>query len=398
MGRLGRTGRRGLDLLLSGLVLGWGVSIHAAQQMQMPAAPESPLSETAVATVPSAPRRAFTTGVDVYREACETCHGPDGTGSPRATVGFAVPLPDFTDCRFATAEPDPDWQAVVHEGGPIRGLDRHMPAFGDALTPAEIALAIDYVRTFCVEPAWPRGDLNLPRAFFTEKAFPENEVVWVTTFSTRGEGAVIQDLLYERRFGARNQIEVNMPIAFQHQAAGGWRRGLGDMAIAFKRTLHADAPAGRIASAGLEVILPTGKETQGLGSGDTIAEPFVMFGQILPRNAFVQMQAGAELPVTSNNSVREFYARGALGMTIAQDRGFGRAWSPQIEVLWARPEGGASEWDVVPQAQVTLSKLQHVIVAAGVRIPITQREQRSMQGLVYLLWDWFDGGFLEFWK
>jgi hypothetical protein len=273
-----------------------------------------------------------------------------------------------------------------------------MPAFGDALTPVEIALAVDHVRTFCAEPGWPLGDLNLPRAFFTEKAFPENEVVWVTTFATRGNGVVVNDLLYERRLGRRNQIEVNVPIAFQEQTGGLWQRGLGDVALAFKRTFHADKRAGRIASAGLELILPTGNETNGLGSGDTIAEPFVMFGQILPRNAFVQMQAGVELPVTSRNSTREIYARAALGTTIAQDRGFGRAWSPQIEVLWARPEGGVSEWDVVPQAQVTLSKLQHVIVAAGARIPLTQREQRSTQGMVYLLWDWFDGGFLEFWR
>ena len=72
----------------------------------------------------------------------------------RAEIGgrLRAPLPDFTDCAFATAEPDPDWHAVVHEGGPIRGLDRHMPAFGDALSPDEIALAVGHLRTFCKEP------------------------------------------------------------------------------------------------------------------------------------------------------------------------------------------------------------------------------------------------------
>ena len=67
-------------------------------------------------------------------------------------------------------------------------------------------------------------------------------------------------------------------------------------------------------------------------------------------------------------------------------------------MLWARPARGASEWDVVPQVQVTLSKLQHVMVAGGVRLPLNQREERPAQALVYLLWDWFDGGFLEFWE
>jgi hypothetical protein len=38
------------------------------------------------------------------------------------------------------------------------------------------------------------------------------------------------------------------------------------------------------------------------------------------------------------------------------------------------------------------------MIAAGVRLPLTQRQDRPVQGLVYLLWDWFDGGLFEFWK
>ena len=360
-----------------GLVLVCGASIRLAAQGPLPS-----------------PR----TGEDVYRAACVTCHGPDGRGSQKSVVGFDVPLPDFSDCAFATAEPDPDWRAVVHEGGPVRGLDHHMPAFGDALTAQDIALAVGHLRTFCREPAWPRGDLNLPRAFFTEKAFPENESVWATTITSRGERAVGNDLIYERRLGARNQIEVKVPLSFQQDAAGHWNSGLGDVAVAFKRTLHASMGTGGIGAAGMEVILPTGKEELGLGNGVTVVEPFAMWGQMLPRNSFLQIHGGVELPTDSTKGTREAFVRTAVGTTFAEDRGFGRAWSPQVEVLWARPQGGASEWDVVPQVQVTLSKLQHVMIAAGIRIPVTQRAERPRQGLVYLLWDWFDGGFFEFWR
>ena len=59
---------------------------------------------------------------EIYRAACATCHGMDGTGVSRELVGFAQELPDFTNCTFATPEPSADWAAVVHEGGPIRGL------------------------------------------------------------------------------------------------------------------------------------------------------------------------------------------------------------------------------------------------------------------------------------
>jgi hypothetical protein len=338
------------------------------------------------------------TAEEVYRSACMTCHGPDGTGSPKSVVGFDVALPDFSNCAFATSEQDADWQAVVHEGGRIRGLDHHMPAFGDALSQEEIALAVSHLRTFCKEPAWPRGDLNLPRAFFTEKAFPENESVWATTFTGRGERAVTNEFIYERRFGARNQIEVNAPIDFQQAAGGEWTRGLGDVAFAFKHTMYASMRTGRIAAAGMEVLLPTGKEDLGLGNGYTVFEPFAMWGQILPHNWFLQMHGGAEFPSDSVNGAREAYLRTALGTSFAQDRGFGRVVSPQVEVLWARPERSPSEWDVVPQLQVTLSKIQHVVVAAGVRIPVSQRNERHTQALAYLVWDWFDGGFFEFWR
>jgi mono/diheme cytochrome c family protein len=383
-------------VLFAALLLIGAVSLRAQQapwpqqtaQSQQAPRPQAPPGVT--------PR----SGADIYRSACETCHGPDGKGSPLATVGFTAPLPDFTDCAFATTEPDPDWQAVVHEGGPIRGLDRHMPAFGDALTADEVARAVTHLRGFCGEASWPRGDLNLPRAFFTEKAFPENEVIWATAIDTGSLGAVQNTLIYERRMGARNQVEINVPVDFREsQAAGGaWNRGLGDVAFAFKRTFHANIDTGTIGAAGLEVILPTGKEDLGLGGGATVIEPFVLWGQMLPRNTFVQFHAGAELPAGDSSASREVFVRAAWGATLAQDRGFGRAWSPQMEVLWARPEGGASEWDAVPQVQVTLSKLQHVMLAGGARIPLTRRQERSTQVLVYLLWDWFDGGFFEFWR
>ena len=338
------------------------------------------------------------TGADIYQAACATCHGPDGAGSPRTIVGFDAGIPDFRDCAFSTAEPDPDWFAVVHQGGPVRALDRRMPAFGDALTANDIALVLGHVRSFCGETAWPRGDLNFPRAFFTEKAFPENESVWTTAVATGGEGAIGNHLVYERRFGARNQVEISVPIDFVEGSDGAWARGIGDVAFGLKRAFFHSTRTGTIASAGAEIVLPTGNEDKGLGAGVTVFEPFAMWGQMLPANSFYQMHGGVELPSDTALASRAAFVRGAIGTTFAQDRGFGRAWSPQVELLWARPFDGSSAWDVAPQLQVSLSKLQHVLISAGVRIPINQRDQRDTQVLFYFLWDWFDGGLFEFWK
>jgi hypothetical protein len=54
-------------------------------------------------------------------------------------------------------------------------------------------------------------------------------------------------------------------------------------------------------------------------------------------------------------------------------------------------------WDCCRE-QVTLSKRQHIMMNAGARVPLNEREGRSTRVLVYLLWDWFDGGFFEAWR
>ena len=339
-------------------------------------------------------------GKRLYDSACASCHGPDGRGMPQSAVGFDIPIPDFTDCAFATPEPDGDWRTVIQHGGPARGFDRRMPAFGDALTTSQIADILAHVRTMCENPRWPRGELNLPRPLRTEKAFPENEAVLTTTFDTTGGGAVANDFLYEHRIGLRSQYEVKVPLLLRgHDAAPGWARGLGDIAVGLKHALYHSLDRGTIFSAGGEVIFPTGNADRGLGAGTTVFEPFVTFGQILPRDGFVQVHAGVELPADRETASREAFWRVAAGRTFAQAGGAGRAWSPMVELLGARGlEGGPPTlWDVVPQMQVTLNTRQHVMLSGGVQIPVNQRRGRGARLIVYLLWDWFDGGLFDGW-
>lgn len=345
------------------------------------------------------------TGEQIYDAACAACHGEDGTGVPPSLFGFDLPLPnghdlpDFTDCSFNSVEPLADWMAVAHRGGPVRALDRRMPAFGDALTDDQMERAIKHLWTFCTDPSWPRGDLNLPRPFFTEKAFPENETVWTTGVTATGTKAVANELVYEHRVGSRGQYEVKIPFGGQQAEPGGsWNRGLGDVEIAYKHALYASYERGSIFAAGAAVVLPTGKEDLGLGNGFTIYEPFAMWGQIVGGSGFVQVFTGYEFVSDSDLGQDEGFVRTALGYTFAQDRGFGRAWTPMFEVLAAKPDGGDVEWDVVPQLQVSLSKLQHVLLNVGVRVPLTERGERKPEFLTYVLWDWFDGSFFQFWK
>jgi len=339
------------------------------------------------------------TGKALYESACMSCHGPDGRGMPRSAVGFDIPVPDFTDCGFATPEPDPDWLIVVQHGGPVRAFDRRMPAFGAALSEDEIKQILGYIRGMCTDARWPRGELNLPRPQRTEKAFPENETVATVAINPRGGGAVTTEVIYERRLGSRNQYEIKVPFELNGTTPDGWQRGLGDVAIGFKRVLTHSLERGRILSAGGEVIFPTGKEERGLGGGTTVFEPFVLFGQMLPRDSFLQAHAALELPANRDRASNEGFVRLAVGRTFAQNAGAGRAWSPMIEVLASREftSGARTTWDLVPQVQVTLPTRQHIAASVGVEVPVNERKGRGPRLLFYLLWDWFDGGFFDGW-
>lgn len=334
---------------------------------------------------------------ELYEAACAACHGPDGRGRPREEVGFETPLPDFSDCEFATREPNADWFSIIHEGGPVRAFDRMMPAFGDALGEDQIEAVLRHVRGFCSDRSWPRGEFNLPRPLFTEKAFPEDEAVVTTDLDTGDESAYEVELLYEKRFGSRHMIELALPFAGLRTGDGGRADGVGDVAVGYKFAAYHDLDAGHIVSLGGEVILPTGSESDGLGSGSTVLEPFVTWGWVLG-DGFVQAHAFAEFP-TERDRDDEGGLRLAVGRTWAGGGGFGRAWTPMLELLAQREltSGAETELDLVPQLQVSLSRRQHVLFNVGVRVPVTQTAERDPRVVVYLLWDWFDGGFFDGW-
>lgn len=344
-------------------------------------------------------------GKEFYETACMACHGMNGSGAPLSRVGFDLPLPDFTDCTFAPREANTDWIGVAAEGGPARAFSNRMPAFGDALTDEQIGKILNHVRTFCEDPAYPRGELNLPRALYTGKAFPEDEAVFTSTFNTRGNVKIVNKIIYERRIGARSQWEIVIPFGWNELPVSGMdsttdrKSGLGDIALSAKHVLFASLESGSILSLGGEILFSTGDEDKGLGNGTTVFEPYVAFGQILPSDFFLQFHCGGGISFDRDKAEHEIFWRLAMGRQIYQGH-FGRSWAPMIELLGSREldSGANTHWDIAPQIQVSLSKRQHVRLNVGVRFPINDTDIRETQYGIYLLWDWFDGGFFEGWK
>lgn len=338
-----------------------------------------------------------TVGAKLYEAACAGCHGSDGRGKTQDQLGFDVPVPDFTSCSFNSREPSADWVGIAHEGGVVRAFSEIMPAFGSALTVRELELIVEHVKGFCRDAAWPRGELNLPRAMFTEKAYPEDEAVLTFNVSESSSASSSMKLIWEKRFGARAQVELIVPYESANLGApSGRESGFGDVALGAKYAFAHDYRRGYIWALGGELILPTGDETRGFGN-DTAAEMYLAFGKLLPADAFIQSRLLVESQL-NDSATPEVAWQVALGRTWVSGQ-FGRSWTPMIEVLASRElENGASmDWDIVPQLQMSLSRRQHLLLSVGTQLPVSGRASRDTHFLAYVLWDWYDGGLLDGW-
>ena len=337
-----------------------------------------------------------TTIPEMWGAWCASCHAADGSGWVAEPTIAVTPM-DFTDCTVATPEPDADWALAIAAGGPAVGLSAEMPAFGDSLSPEQIDGLVAHLRTMCRESEWPIGNANFPRPIFTEKAFPENELVVLPMISHLENVPIVADgarlpadpsptdfdllAIFERRFGKRGMWEVAIPFA-SHDTLGLTRRhGIGDVEAAVKYVLYAAATEPRILSAGFEVALPTGSEVRRLGRGTTMFEPYLAAGTM--RGAlYVQAQGKLELPADEDKADRAF----AYNVYVGGDT----SSAPNTWTLGIELNGENEELALTPQVRKGLTKTGALGAAIGVRIPINHRRDRATSTVGYLLWEYLE--------
>jgi hypothetical protein len=174
---------------------------------------------------------------------------------------------------------------------------------------------------------------------------------------------------------------------------------VGDATFGIKREIFSSLRTGSILSLFGGVIAPIGNKTRGFGTGTTTFETFASFDQLFPTNTWVQFQTGADLPRHSDISPQSLFWRTAVGQSFARDQGLGRLWSPMVEFLADRDlvTNAKTDWDILPEMQVIISRRQHIRAAIGVRTPMTNTAGRAKQVLLYVLWDFADGKLTEGW-
>jgi mono/diheme cytochrome c family protein len=360
-----------------------------------------------VAHAQTAKELGLESGEQIFQATCAGCHAPDGKGQPQHVLGFEPPatFPDFTDCSGSSRESNTQWSAVIHQGGTARSFSTIMPSFGPKENPLlsddEIKKVIGYLRSFCTDdPKWPSGDFNVPRPMFTEKAFPEDELVDFNTVNLTSQRGYNNNLIIEKRLGAITNLEIRFRGNFAKQASGSWFGDVGDTSFEFKRSVVVNNKRGTLVGWGNEITLASGNPRLG-GNGVHRYEQFLTLTQLLPKRTYFLQQVGGEVSIFHRHqSPAEAYTRTMFGKTFLADKSMGRAFSVSNELIAIRKFGPRQAWtlDVVPQAQITVSKRQHMRLGVGVSIPAVNVQSRSTQLVFYWLWDTFDGGLFEGWK
>jgi mono/diheme cytochrome c family protein len=329
-------------------------------------------------------------GKRIYTEACAACHGEDGRGQVTG-LGFQVPLPDFTWCAFNSEEADRDWQTIVAAGGPVAGRSDVMPSFREALTDEQIRQVVDYLRTFCRED-WPRGELNFPRLLVTEKAWPENEVLFTarTGRTPNREQQTEFAWVGEKRLGARGQLELAVPLQLNDLEGRGPVAGIGDLEFAGKYVLYDSLEHLAIVSGGVGVTVPTGSIQRGLGAGTTFLSPFLAAGKAW-EDLIGQASLVFEYPFVERRAPKGLLYNLGFSYPIIE---VGRLTEGQVLLEL----NGKSEWGtespkhfqlaITPGFRKVLTRSGAWAAAVGVQLPVTGTRDADYQVLGYLSYEY----------
>ena len=327
----------------------------------------------------------FEAGRRLFEATCAACHGVRGRPDPddAAVKALDPPPADLGDPLFNSREPALDWELVVKHGGQALGLSPQMPAWGSTFTDAEVATLVAYVKTLAPgSERYPPGELNLMLPIRTQKAFPEDEIVWKSRYADQeGEDVWSNVLEFEKRFGRRGQGILELV-----EEEG----DLTEVEVGWKHALTWSLERGYLLSGGAKLAMPT----EGDASEELI--PFLAWAQELSPRSTLQGSARAVLPFDDVDAGEiELASIVHFTWTDWPQRVF-----PALEATATVPfeggEGDRVQFTVVPQMRIGLTRGGHVALNLGAEIPLSDQPY-DWRAHLTLLWDFADGGFFKGW-
>ncbi len=325
-------------------------------------------------------------GREIFQKHCSLCHGADAKGTGQLAATLPRKPANLTDCRLTAEDPVEIIQGVIRHGGPYVGLSSVMPAWQGTLLESEIADVAAYVKSLCTDPNWLPGDLNFPRPLITGKAFPEQEVIVGGRFGRNSREVTEVFGTMEYRVDGLSNVEITTRGLFIHPDSGSSESGFGDMTLSAKRVMVYSLEHRALATLGVEVNLPTGREPRGLGAGEVVWEPNLRAGW--DWNQFVtQAVARLILPQRSSN----------INAMTGYDVAFGRYFQPDPRLIItpmvefngesriSGPLKGVTISNLLPEVRVQWLRWS---MGVGVQMPVSHLKEFDYRPLFDVVYEY----------
>jgi len=325
-------------------------------------------------------------GREVFERNCMGCHGADGKGTGRLAATLPVRPSNLTDCKLTDEDPVLVGQGIIRHGGPSIGRSLAMPAFGTVLSDSDIVDVARYVRSLCTDPDWVPRELDFPHPLITSKAFPEEHITIGGRFGRNGTNVSEYFGRLDYRVNGLTDIGITSRALSINPNIGPTESGLGDTVLSVNRVLAFSTLYRALASAGLDLALPTGNDRRGLGGGSVVFVPSLRAG-VDWKHVVVQVAGALVVPTTMSNSNTQANLDVAIGRYFLPNPRL--QITPMIELNMGTQISGSSYGEtksaILPLIRV---KWLRWAVGVGVQVPITDARDFEVSPLFDLIYDY----------
>jgi hypothetical protein len=233
----------------------------------------------------------------------------------------------------------------------------------------------------------PNDHLHFSHPLFAESPSPDTKIR--TDYIFRNEAGEEKaethtaQLEVEYAFRPWISVETNIPFTFRNADDGGNKRNLDTIEIGVKLATSAFADHGLLLGGGIELGLPTGDSSKGIGSSHILeVEPFLDFGfkrQDLEIVGFLS-------PAVPTNKNGEDEADVELGWSLSMLYHLHRRVQVILEFDGERAFGGEESGhataNISPGLKIVPTANQNLAIGAGVSLPISDDEDFDVRTIL----------------
>lgn len=162
--------------------------------------------------------------------------------------------------------------------------------------------------------------------------------------------------------------------------------GLGDTVLSVNRVLAFSTLHRALASAGLDLTLPTGNDQRGLGNGDVVFAPSLRAG-VAWEQVVMQVAGAFAVPAGTSNSSSQANVDVAIGRSFSLNRRL--QVTPMIELNTTTgisgPLSGETKSAILPLIRAKWLKWT---IGVGVQVPITDTRDFDVRPLFDVMYDY----------